>query len=58
MLCCFVVVGKEENGDNFGGLGTFDAASTNNLSGPNTDAQIPVASAQNGVAVQFIVPAV
>ncbi|MCK5013394.1 MAG: hypothetical protein KAS66_06215 [Candidatus Omnitrophica bacterium] len=42
------------NGDNYGGSGTFDAASANNLSGPNTDAQVPGINAQDGVAVQFI----
>ncbi|MCK4881679.1 MAG: hypothetical protein KAS92_01500, partial [Candidatus Omnitrophica bacterium] len=42
------------NGDNYGGLGTFDAASCNNLSGPDTDAQIPGTGAQNGEAVGFI----
>ncbi|MCK5178727.1 MAG: hypothetical protein KAR32_04290, partial [Candidatus Omnitrophica bacterium] len=42
------------NGDNYGGSGTFDASSRNNLSGPNTDAQIPGVGAQDGEAVQFI----
>ena len=35
-------------------LGVFDAASTNNLSGPVADGDIPPTNARNGVAVAFV----
>lgn len=37
--------------DNY--YGTFDATSTNNLSGPGSDADIPATNARNGVTVIF-----
>jgi hypothetical protein len=40
------------NLDNYNG--TFNAASTNNLSGPGTDAQIPATNKRDGVAVTFV----
>jgi hypothetical protein len=40
------------NFDNWSG--SYDAASTNNLSGPGADAQIPATNARNGVAVTFV----
>jgi len=39
------------NDDNY--FGTFNASSTNNLSGPSTDSQIPSTNARNGVSVIF-----
>jgi uncharacterized repeat protein (TIGR01451 family) len=39
------------NSDNY--VGSFDAAGTNNLSGPGSDPQIPPAGAQNGVTLTF-----
>ncbi len=41
-----------DNTDNY--YGTFDSASTNNLSGPGTDAQIPATNARNGYLVIFV----
>ncbi|MDQ1284238.1 MAG: hypothetical protein QG620_586 [Patescibacteria group bacterium] len=38
---------------NYGSGGTFDGTSTNNLSGPGSDAQIPATNARNGVIVHF-----
>ncbi len=40
------------NTDNYDG--TFDAAGTNNLSGPGTDPQMPTANARDGVTVTFV----
>jgi len=40
------------NLDNY--AGTFDAASSHNLSGPGADAQIPPLNARNGVTVTFV----
>ncbi len=40
------------NSDNYNGA--FDAASTHNLSGPGTDAQIPTTNKRDGVAVTFV----
>lgn len=34
--------------------GSFDSSSTNNLSGPGSDADIPTTNAQNGVSVTFV----
>ena len=42
------------NTDNY--VGVFDAASTNNLSGPGPDTEIPLTNAQDGVSVTFVNP--
>ena len=42
------------NTDNYNG--TFDGSSTNNLSGPGSDAQIPPTGARNGFPVTFVDP--
>ncbi|MFA5248783.1 MAG: hypothetical protein WC415_06270, partial [Patescibacteria group bacterium] len=51
-----VVVAKNNisygNTDNY--IDSFAASSTNNLSGPAADAQIPATNARNGVAVTFV----
>ena len=45
------------NTDNYDAAGsTFDGSSTNNLSGPGADAQMPATAARNGVAVTFVLP--
>ena len=45
------------NTDNYdAGGSTFDGSSTNNLSGPGADAQMPLTAARNGVAVTFVLP--
>ena len=43
------------NVDNYDvGLGSFDVSSTNNLSGPGGDSDIPPANARNGATVTFV----
>jgi hypothetical protein len=42
------------NTDNYNGI--FDGSSTNNLSGPGSDLQIPPTGARNGVTVTFVDP--
>jgi len=44
------------NTDNYNNAAPFDASSTNNLSGPGLDADIPPTGARNGVTVTFINP--
>jgi hypothetical protein len=44
------------NNSNNYSAGTYDPSSTNNLSGPGSDAQMPPAGARNGVTVTFVDP--